>query len=232
MCQPPSTRRSWRGASRLLQQELKPPPAPRIPIVSTVDNRRVADADAVRQNLSVQLTTSVRYSSLIEELAAEQPTLFVEVGPGQTLTKLNRRILSAGADTIASDNPKRAGLEPLLCAQALWECLAADRPAPVGDSTVTPSHVSVSTVSAANVFLPQPRRRSRPGRPRQPLAWRVPPRVLFRLNLPLFRKALRTTVWMTIFPISTQPSAGARKCATLQTISRRQARVVYSVRRR
>ena len=44
--------------------------------------------------------------------------MFVEVGPQQTLTRLNRRILGAAADVIASDNPKRSAWEPLLGVQA------------------------------------------------------------------------------------------------------------------
>ena len=34
-------------------------------------------------------------------------------------------ILGAGAMALACDNPKRPGLEPLLCVQALLECLGA-----------------------------------------------------------------------------------------------------------
>jgi len=131
------------GASRLLEEQLKSATlqAPRVQFVSTVTNAAVEDVAQVRRNLGVQLTTPVRYADLIARLAAERPTVFVEVGPQQTFTKLNRRILGAEASVIACDNPKRPGLEPLACVQALLECLgvydaracpaAAHAPAPV-----------------------------------------------------------------------------------------------------
>src|SRR5262249_15832182 len=90
-------------------------------------NGAVRDAADIRRNLGAQLTTPVRYSELIARLAAEQPTVFVEIGPQQMLTRLNRRILPAQADVIASDNPKRPGREPLLCVQAPLECVGVLR---------------------------------------------------------------------------------------------------------
>jgi len=131
------------GASRLLEDQLKLAVlcAPRVPLISTVTNHVVADAEQVRRNLGAQLTTPVRYAELIDRLAAEQPTVFVEVGPQQTFTKLNRRILNAEALVIACDNPKRPGLEPLLGVQALLECLG------VAIGTATPSAAPKAAVS-------------------------------------------------------------------------------------
>ncbi len=72
------------------------------------------------------LTTPVRYADLIRKLAAQAPTVFVEVGPQQALSRLNRRILPphelAG---IACDNPARGGVEQLIRVQALLECTGA-----------------------------------------------------------------------------------------------------------
>ncbi len=119
------------GASRLLEQALggATTRSLRVPLASTVTNSLVGDAAEIRRNLAAQLTTPVRYAALIEQLAAERPTVFVEVGPQQTLTRLNRRIVDGGAWSIASDNAKRPGLEPLLGVQALLECLGVHRPA-------------------------------------------------------------------------------------------------------
>jgi acyl transferase domain-containing protein/acyl carrier protein/NAD(P)-dependent dehydrogenase (short-subunit alcohol dehydrogenase family) len=127
------------GASRLLEEGLRGAAVqkPQVALFSTVTNALVRDAADIRRNLGSQLTTPVRYCQLIEQLAAEQPTVFVEVGPQQTLTRLNRRIVSDSADTVACDNPKRAGLEPLLCAQALLECLGAC--GPTKSSLIIPS---------------------------------------------------------------------------------------------
>ncbi len=120
------------GASRVLDQqlagvELRPPG---VRLVSTVTNAPVRDAAEIRRNLAAQLETPVHYAQLISQLAAEQPTVFVEVGPRQTLTGLNRRILGPGAEAIACDNLKRPGLEPLLSVQALLECLGVLSAAP------------------------------------------------------------------------------------------------------
>ncbi len=113
------------AASRPLEEALRTATiaTPKVKFVSTVNNSVIGDPTEIRRNLARQLTTPVRYAQLINRLAAETPTVFVEVGPQQTLTRLNRRILGPSADVIASDNPKRAGWEPLLGVQAFLECL-------------------------------------------------------------------------------------------------------------
>ena len=129
------------GSSRLLQQALESTElrTPQTAFVSTVDNQQVTDVNRIKRNLGIQLTTPVKYSSLIEQLSQETPTVFVEVGPQQTLTKLNRKILSGDANTIATDNPKRPGLENLLAVQALLECLG------VGESSTTQASPNATT---------------------------------------------------------------------------------------
>ncbi|HTU25395.1 MAG TPA: acyltransferase domain-containing protein, partial [Pirellulales bacterium] len=131
-------------ASRQLEEALRGATigSPQVKFVSTVNNSLIADPAEIRRNLGRQLTTPVRYAQLIARLAAETPTVFVEVGPQQTLTRLNRRILGAAADVIASDNPKRTPWEPLLGVQALLECLGAC-PAATTEPTVG------STISSA-----------------------------------------------------------------------------------
>ncbi len=133
-----------RGASGLLEQALGGATIHplRVPVASTVTNTLVRDAAEIRRNLAAQLTTPVRYAQLIEQLAAERPTVFVEVGPQQTLTRLNRRILDGSAWLVASDNPKRPGVEPLVCVQAMLECLGAFKPA-----APRPQQVSAKTSS-------------------------------------------------------------------------------------
>ncbi len=115
------------SASRPLEEALRTATlsAPRVKFISTVNNSVIGEPSEIRRNLARQLTTPVRYAQLIGRLAAETPTVFVEVGPGQTLTRLNRRILGNAADVIASDNSKRPGWESLLGVQALLECLGA-----------------------------------------------------------------------------------------------------------
>ncbi|QDU76346.1 Mycocerosic acid synthase [Bremerella volcania] len=131
------------GSSRLLQQALETASLapPSTPFVSTVDNQQITDVERIKRNLGIQLTTPVKYVPLIEQLDQEAPTVFVEVGPQQTLTKLNRKILSAEANVIAVDNPKRGALESLLGVQALLDCLG------VGEASAQPKPFKPNFVS-------------------------------------------------------------------------------------
>ena len=99
--------------------------APRVPLLSSVTNRYVAEPEDIRVNLAAQLTTPVRYIDLVTRIAEEQETVFVEVGPQQALTKLNRRILEGRnvAGIIGCDNSKYPGVEQLHSVRALLDCL-------------------------------------------------------------------------------------------------------------
>jgi len=106
---------------QILQAERILPP--RIPLLSSITNRYIADPLDIRAHLVEQLTSPVRYVDLITRLADEGVTVFVEVGPRQVLTRLHRRILAErDAAIIACDNPKRPGIEQLCRVQALLEC--------------------------------------------------------------------------------------------------------------
>ncbi len=99
---------------------------PRVPLASGVTCQVVGNAEEIRANLVNQLTTPVHYVDLVRQLAASGVTIFVEVGPQQVLTRLNRRILAGtAAACIASDNSKRPGLEQLCRVRALLECSGA-----------------------------------------------------------------------------------------------------------
>ena len=145
------------GAGSILKQTLQTLRlrALRVPFVSSVTNRFVAEPDEIRANLAAQLTTPVRWVDLVQRIAGEGETVFVEVGPQQALSKLNRRILEGrgAAGIIACDNPKRAGIEQLLHVQALLECLGA-----LGRSEAPqPQRVApLATQSAPNVAQAAP----------------------------------------------------------------------------
>ena len=99
---------------------------PRTPILSSVTNRYVSDPAEIRENLVAQLVAPVRYCEQIQRLADEGIRMFIEVGPQQVLTRLNKQIL-AGRDalTIACDHPQR-GLEQLDRVVAMWECYGGE----------------------------------------------------------------------------------------------------------
>ncbi len=82
------------------QVELSPharqaPIAPPVfPFFSTISNKYVADPNEIRRGLIEQLTTPVLYRDAIERLYQDGGRAFVEIGPGQVLTNLNRAILA------------------------------------------------------------------------------------------------------------------------------------------
>jgi len=78
--------------------------APRVPVVTNVDAAPVASGDAARDALVRQIDSPVRWVESIlwmeEALGVEA---FVEVGPGNVLSGLNRRIVKAARSTAVTD---------------------------------------------------------------------------------------------------------------------------------
>lgn len=67
--------------------------APRIPVVTSVEARRVESPDDVRALLERQVTAPVRWEDTAKTLAASGAGLAIEVGPGRTLAGLMKRIV-------------------------------------------------------------------------------------------------------------------------------------------
>jgi [acyl-carrier-protein] S-malonyltransferase len=65
---------------------------PNVPDVYTVDVRKHASPDGIRNALKEQLFKPVRWADTIRAMIATGVTTFVECGPGKVLTSLNRRI--------------------------------------------------------------------------------------------------------------------------------------------
>ena len=73
---------------------------PHYPVYSNVTAQRVADETTARRLLTEQLTSPVRWVQVIQAMAAEHPgATFVEMGPGNVLTGLLKRL--------APNNPAR-----------------------------------------------------------------------------------------------------------------------------
>lgn len=67
--------------------------APAFPIYSNVSGEPVMDAEDARELLLQQLTSPVRWTTVVSRLAEANPgALFVEMGPGNVLTGLVKRI--------------------------------------------------------------------------------------------------------------------------------------------
>lgn len=65
---------------------------PKIPLVANATAGPLTDPDQIRQALERQLTSPVRWAESVHWMAVQGITRFVEVGPGEVLTGLLRRI--------------------------------------------------------------------------------------------------------------------------------------------
>jgi len=84
-----------------------------VPLVNNVGARVVRTAQECREGLVRQVSAPVRWQEVVERLAAEGVTTFVEVGPGTVLIGLVRRI-AKGAKLLHVEDP--ASLEKTLAA--------------------------------------------------------------------------------------------------------------------
>lgn len=86
---------------------------PRVPFMSTV-TAAVEPGERLPRLFVQQLTSPVRFTQAISALAREGVDLFVEVGPGQVLSGLIRRIAPSATAVSVGDPASRATLEEVL----------------------------------------------------------------------------------------------------------------------
>ena len=66
--------------------------APKFPVVSNVNAKPISDVVAARRLLIQQLTSPVRWTACMQTMLTGGVTEFIELGPGNVLTGLLRRI--------------------------------------------------------------------------------------------------------------------------------------------
>jgi [acyl-carrier-protein] S-malonyltransferase len=66
--------------------------SPKFPVVSTVSGEPETDPQRIQELLTKQITAQVRWTEYILKLKALGVQRYIEVGPGDVLTKLNKRI--------------------------------------------------------------------------------------------------------------------------------------------
>lgn len=79
--------------------------APKIPYVCNVDADYVTTADNIRTLLEKQVSSSVRWQQSVEKMIEDGVDLFVEIGPGKTLSgfmrKINKEVKCVNIDKLA-----------------------------------------------------------------------------------------------------------------------------------
>ena len=76
---------------------------PKMPLVSNISAKLLTTAGAVRQELADQICAPVQWVRCVATMANEGTEAFLELGPGQTLSKMIRRILD-DAQTHSAEN--------------------------------------------------------------------------------------------------------------------------------
>ena len=74
---------------------------PTIPIYQNVTTTAVTDAEEIQQNLIAQLTGPVNWTKTIQHMVADGAQSFIEVGPGNTLQGLIKKITSESSVSAA-----------------------------------------------------------------------------------------------------------------------------------
>jgi len=81
---------------------------PSIPVMANVTAQPLTDLEAIKEELVSQITHSVKWQQSVETMIATGITTFFEMGPGELLTKLIKRI-SPGAQTFNVSNVQTVG---------------------------------------------------------------------------------------------------------------------------
>ena len=75
---------------------------PNCPIYQNVTAKAVNDEASIKANLISQLTAPVRWTQSVQQMIADGATLFTEVGPGNVLQGLVKKINRDAETTSAS----------------------------------------------------------------------------------------------------------------------------------
>ena len=88
---------------------------PRVPVVANVDAELKRTSSAAIEALVAQVSAPVRWEAVVQRLASEGVTTYVEVGPGTVLSGLVRKI---HRDAVVVNF---AGPDDLAAIEALWQ---------------------------------------------------------------------------------------------------------------
>lgn len=77
---------------------------PTYPVFNNVDVKVASSEQAIKQALVSQLYNPVRWTEIVEELAKQEVSLLVEIGPGKVLTGLTKRIVDTLSACAVNDD--------------------------------------------------------------------------------------------------------------------------------
>jgi [acyl-carrier-protein] S-malonyltransferase len=78
---------------------------PKVPVVANVTAGPVSDPEAIRKNLVLQVTGSVRWRESMLWMGGQGVTRFVECGSGKVLTGIAKRLV-AGSEAVNVGTPE------------------------------------------------------------------------------------------------------------------------------
>jgi [acyl-carrier-protein] S-malonyltransferase len=105
-----------RPAAEELQAAIAATPLapPQAPVIGNTTGAPLTTVDAIRSELAAQLTGSVRWTATLQYLADAGVTTFAEIGPGEVLSGLAKRVArSATRFSIAEPDAVRAYIQSL-----------------------------------------------------------------------------------------------------------------------
>lgn len=82
---------------------------PQVPMVSNISARLLTRAEEVRAELGDQLCAAVQWARCVSAMMGQGVATFVEVGPGQTLARITKRI-SDNVDAFSINDPESSEL--------------------------------------------------------------------------------------------------------------------------
>ena len=65
---------------------------PQVPLISNITAQALTTVEDLRKELSEQLTRPVQWTRSVQEMVSSGVDTFVEIGPGQVLSRLIRKI--------------------------------------------------------------------------------------------------------------------------------------------
>ena len=83
---------------------------PQVPIVASMKGSILTTAEQVRAHLSEQMTSPVEWVGSVREMVAQGVDTFIEIGPGEVLSRLIERISDVKALSLSDEGVARLGI--------------------------------------------------------------------------------------------------------------------------